>query len=257
VKAAQDTTSSSSDSTHIQGSARGEIDSAGKPGGKISGEYGTTESESASSNAVVGTVKSGGNVNVRTTGDTRLEGTRIESKGDTTIDAGGNVRMDAARNTASASESSMEISGEISAGKSSGGISGSYEESSSSSRSSEAVTGTVDAGGNLTVKSQKDVRLEGTDLSAGKDAKVSADGKVDASAAVSTSESESESFSASGSMQGNKGKKGLRRPPQKDGTTGIAGGGFSSESEKTSTSTEKKTTVKAKGDVTVEEGGQK
>lgn len=252
IKAAQDTNSSSSDSTHIGASVRGEIDAAGKPGGSISGEYGTSESQSAGSNAVVGTIKSGGNVNVTTTGDTRLEGTRIESEGDTTIDAGGSVKMDAARNTSSSSESSMDASGSVSASKGSAGVSGSYDSSSKSASSSEAVTGSVDAGGDLTVRSGKDVVLEGADLSAGQDAKISAGGKVEAADAVSTSESESESLSVSGSLSGSKGSKGQRSAPEKDGMSGAAGGGGSYSSESSSTTTKKASTIKAGNDVKVE-----
>jgi hypothetical protein len=252
MKAAQDTNSSTTSSTHIEASARGEIDASGKPGGKISGEYGTEDAQSQGSTAVVGTVKSGGNINVRTTGDTRLEGTRVESKGDTTLDAGGNVKVDAARTTTSSSGSSFDVKGSVNAGKGYGGASGSIDTSSNSSQSSQAVTGSVAAGGNLTVRSGKDVKLEGADVSAGKDAKITAQGKFDAADAVSTSESESESFSASASIQGNKGNKGARRAGDKDGEVGVGGGGVSSNSEKTSTTTTKKSTVKAKGDVTVE-----
>ena len=255
VKAAHDTTSSSGSSEKIEASVRGEIDSTGSPGGKISGEYATTDSQSASSTAHAGSIKSGGNVTVRTTGDTRLEGTTVQSKGDTTIDAGGNVVMDAARTTASSSGSNSDIKGSVSVGKSYGGVSGSVDTGSNSSSSSQAVTGSVDAGGNLTVHSGKDVKLEGTDLSAGKDAKVSADGKVQATDAVSTSESQSESFSASGSVSGSKGSKGARPAPSKDGDAIVGGGGVSSSSNATSTTTKKKTTVKAKGDATVEGKG--
>ncbi|MEP7244260.1 MAG: hemagglutinin repeat-containing protein [Gammaproteobacteria bacterium] len=243
MKAAQDTTSSTASGTHIEAAVRGEIDASGKPGGKISGEYGTSESQSASSTAVVGTVKTGGSLNVRTSGDTRLEGTQVDSKGDTTIDAGGNVKLDAARDTARSSGSTFDAKGSVSAGKGSGGVSGSLDTSSQSSSSSQAVTGTVNTGGNLTVKSGKDVTLEGADLSAGKDAKISAGGKVDAKAAVSTSESQSESFSASVSASGSKGAS----------PSAAAGGGGSSTSESTSTTTRKDSTIKAMGSVTVEQ----
>lgn len=125
------------------------------------------------------TIKSGGNVSVRTTGDTRLEGTQIQSKGDTTIDAGGNVTLDAARNTSQSASDSLDISGSISASKTSAGGSFSVDTSNANARSSEAVTGSIDAGGNLTVKSGKDVKVEGADLSAGEDATVTAEGKVE------------------------------------------------------------------------------
>jgi filamentous hemagglutinin len=253
IKAAQDTNSSSSDSTHIGASVRGEIDAAGKPGGSISGEYSTSESQSAGSNAVVGTIKSGGDVNVTTTGDTRLEGTKIESAGDTTIDADGSVKMDAARNTESSSGSSMGAAGSVSASKGSGGVSGSYESSSNSASSSEAVTGSVDAGGDLTIRSGKDIVLEGADLSAGKDASISAGGKVEAADAVSTSQSESESLSVSGSISASKGSKGQRSAPEKNGMSGAVGGGGSYSSESSSTTTKKESTIEAGGDVKVEE----
>ena len=60
----------------------------------------------------------------------------------------------------------------------------------------------------------------------------------------------SESLSASASIQGNKGNKGARKAPEKDGEVGLSGGGVSSSSEKSSSTTTKKSTVKAKGKVT-------
>ncbi len=53
------------------------------------------------------------------------------------------------------------------------------------SRKDEAVTGSVSAGGNLSVRSGKDVKVEGADLSAGKDATVKADSKVELKDAIS------------------------------------------------------------------------
>ena len=265
IKAAKDTRTSSESASHIDAGYRGSVDVTGTPSGTLSGGYGDSSKESAESKAVVGTIKSGGNVNVRTTGDTRLEGTQIQSKGDTNIDAGGNVTVDAARNTSSASASSFDATGSVTVGKGNAGVSGTLNTSDSSSKSSQAVTGSVAAGGNLNVRAGKDVKTEGTDLSAGKDAKVSAGGTVDMKDAVSTSESQSESMSASVSLSGSKGsgsgkggKGGSRRTEPGKGDPGnvLGGGGFSSSSDASSTTTSKVSTVKAGGAVAVEEKGK-
>jgi filamentous hemagglutinin family protein len=262
IKAAKDTTTSSESASHIDAGYRGSVDVTGTPSGTLSGGYGDSSKQSAESKAVVGTIKSGGNVNVTTTGNARLEGTQIQSKGDTNIDAGGSVAIDAARNTSSASASSFDVAGSVTVGKGNGGVSGSLSTSDGSSNSSTAVTGSVAAGGNLNVRAGKDVTTEGTDLSAGKDATVSAGGTVDLKDAVSTSESRSESTSASVSVSGSKGsgsgkggRGGTRRTEPGKGDPGnvLSGGGFSSSSEASSTTTSKGSTVKAGGTVTVEE----
>jgi hypothetical protein len=54
-------------------------------------------------------------------------------------------------------------------------------------------------------------------------------------------------------MSGSKGSKGQRSAPEKDGMSGAVGGGGSYSSESTSTTTKKESTIKADGDVKVEE----
>jgi filamentous hemagglutinin len=253
AKAAKNTTRKSESSEYTEAAFRGEVDVSGTPGATISGGYGQSSTGSSSSTAVTGGIKSGGDVTVKTTGDTRLEGTRVQSKGDTTIDAGGNVILDAARNKEQSDSSSLDVSGSVSAAKGSAGGSFSYETSESHSRSDQAVTGSVEAGSNLTVKSGKDVKVEGADLSAGKNATVSADGKVEMKDAVSTSQSESESVSVSGTAEVSGGgkSKGNRRTKTKDGDMPIGGGGGSYESTSTSETTTKQSTIKAGGEVKV------
>jgi len=263
VKAAKDTSQSSSNATHLDVGYRGAVDVTGAPSGTISAGYGDSNSNSASSKAVVGTITSGGNVNVRTKGDTRLEGTKIDSKGETNIDAGGTVQIDAARNTSQAASSSIEMSGSATVGKGQVGMSGRLETQDSTQKKNEAVTGSVNAGGNLNVHAGKDVKTEGTALSAGKDATVNAGGAVEMKDAVSTEQSSSSSLDASlsvsaskGSSSGKGGKGGSTRTEPGKGDPGqvMGGSGLSSSNERSSKTTTQKSTVKAGGSVATTSG---
>jgi filamentous hemagglutinin len=160
--------------------------------------------------------------------------------------------MDAARNSAKKDASSMDVSGSIGVSKTSVGGSFNYSESDEHSRKDEAVTGSVNAGGNLNVRAGKDVKVEGADLSAGKNATVKADGKVELKEAVSAEESSKSSFSASGAAEGGRGSKGGRRTKTGDGEQMLGGGGASYDSSSSSSSTVKKTTVTSGGETKVE-----
>ena len=83
IKAAKDTSTPPESSSHIDAGYRGSVDVTGTPSGTLSGGHGGSSKQSAESKAVVGSIKSGGNVNVKMTGDTRLEGTQIPSRRET------------------------------------------------------------------------------------------------------------------------------------------------------------------------------
>lgn len=157
-------------------------------------------SESSASNAVTGSISSGGNVKVKTSGDTRFEGTNIESAGDTTVEAGGDVRFDAARNTASERSSSTEVEVGVSGStsESKGEKSKSLEASvdvavsNSSASASEAVTGGINSGGKLTVSAGKNASFEGTALQAGGDVALEGENVTISAARSTASESSTE-----------------------------------------------------------------
>ncbi|MCV4639505.1 hemagglutinin repeat-containing protein, partial [Escherichia coli] len=62
--------------------------------------------ESSSSQAVVGGFEAGRNVSIHTDRDLRLEGTNVKAGGSVTLAAGGDLKLDQANDTSSASSSS-------------------------------------------------------------------------------------------------------------------------------------------------------
>jgi filamentous hemagglutinin len=156
----------------------------------------------------VGGIQSGGNITVNTTGDTRLEGTRLRSAGDTSVNAGGNLSIEAARDERSSSASASSVGGEIEVGKGKKGkpqveggkLDASYADASNSS--SNATGASIESGGTVKLSAGKTATLEGTDVTAQKG--VSVDGaKVELKTVQSTQTSEA--FSADISVAASKG----------------------------------------------------
>jgi len=175
---------------------------------EASGGTSDTTTSASSSTALAGSIESGNGITIKTKGDTRLEGTNLAAEGDTTIDAGGKVTMDAARDTSTSSEKSYNVSAGLSLGESSSssGSKGSVSVnaaggfSNADSSSSTATAGSVATGGKLTITSGKTVSLEGTKMEAGGDATVSGKEGVEFTAAKSTSESTSYGVQAGASV---------------------------------------------------------
>lgn len=98
MKAARDTSSSSATSLSVQaevGASRENSDRKGKAEAEAS-------FESANSNqAQVGTISTGGNLSIRSGGNTTLEGTQIDAGGTAQVQAGGNVILQEAVSTSS------------------------------------------------------------------------------------------------------------------------------------------------------------
>ena len=209
-KAAKNTESSSDSSLSVDAAANIGINlgSSGAVEGGVSGGFGAGQASSSSSTAVAGSIQSGGKLTVKTQGDARFEGTDIAAGGDAAVSAGGKLTFDAARNESSSSSdsSNAEMSISVSKSKSAGGseheagleAAGGFSKERESS--SEAVTGRIAAGGNLTLSAGKDMRFEGTAVEGGADTTIAAGGNVDFAAARNTGSSESTSFSASLSM---------------------------------------------------------
>lgn len=206
-KAARNTQTSSASSLSVNAAANVGINlgSSGVVDGGVSGGFGADKAGSAASTAVAGGIQSGGKLTIKTQGDARFEGTGIAAAGDAAISAGGKLAFDAARNERSSSSdsSNAEISLSVSKSKGAGGseseaglaASGGFSKERASS--SEAVTGRVASGGNLTLAAGQDMRFEGTQVAGGGDTRIAAGGNVDFAAARNTSSSESTSFSAS------------------------------------------------------------
>lgn len=196
-KAAANT--STSTSTDSKGQAELKVDIKLK-GGSLGGGYDTSTTKDSSSEAVVGGINAGGNLKINTKGDTRLEGTQLNSGGDTNITTGGNLKVDAARNTQSSSTTGYNVAAEISASKGKGGSSGGIEASGgyndSSSNASQAVVSNIQSGGKLNVKSGGNASFEGTNIASQGDASIAAKGDLAFNAAKDTSSSQSLDVSA-------------------------------------------------------------
>ena len=178
----------------------------------VSAGTSSTKKADTTTTASAGSIESGGNITIKTTGDTRLEGTNLASTGDTSVAAGGNLTFDAARDTTSSSKIAYDASASISTSKSSspgssssgvsGGVSGGF--SKSNAESSTATAGSISSGGKLTLTAGKSASFEGTNLAATGDATISGKDGVTMSAARSTSSSES--FGVRAGVDASKGK---------------------------------------------------
>lgn len=191
-KAAQNTYSSSENSTKAEAEVKASIAIVGNDNSlAASGSGESSNAQESGSDAVAGSIRSGSSLNIRTQGDTRLEGTQIESGGDSSISAGGDVKFDAARSTREASSSSVNASAGFDTGAKSVEAAGGF--SQSKERSSEAVTGSLASGGSLNISAGRNASFEGSNLAAAGDAQIAAGNNVAFNAARSESSSESSS----------------------------------------------------------------
>jgi filamentous hemagglutinin len=232
----------------------------------LSGSREASQSQENASQAVAGGIQSGGKITVNTTGDTRLEGTSLRSAGDTTVNAGGSLSIEAARDERSSSASASSVGGEVEVGKGKKGkpqveggkLDASYAEANNSS--SNAKGASIESGGSVKLSAGKTATLEGTDVTAQKGASV--DGaKVDLKTVQSTQTSDA--FSADISLAASKGdgkkadsggKGGKSSQGDKgDGGQSMAGGSLSASN---STNTQQKGVNVSGGDGGFKVNGQ-
>jgi filamentous hemagglutinin len=177
-KAAKDTFESSSQSSAVDVSLN--IQATVLAGANIDAKVNvSTEvaSESSSgSNAVVGSINSGGGLNITTRGNTRLEGTQISVGGDTNVAAGGDVRIEAARNSFQAESQSVNVSAGFDKDQMSANLNLGVNKSSESG--SEAVVSNINTGGSLNISAGRNMTIEGANIEAGRDAQLAAGGNV-------------------------------------------------------------------------------
>ncbi len=254
-KAAHDTSTSSKNSSKINGEVKVGVDATKAVTGSLSGGYDADRSTDTSDHAVVGGMKSGGNMKVNTKNDAHFEGTNLEAGGDASVKAGGNLTFDAAHDKESHTGSSENASASISASKSKGGgadskgagleAKGGFTNESSSSDT--AVTGGIKSGGKMDLSAGKNATFTGTALESGGDMNVDAKGDVNFNAAKSTSTSESY-----GAEVGIKASKGGKEDGKKKGSSaGIeAEGNYNKEDSTTSTAG----SLKSGGKVNVKSG---
>lgn len=200
--AAKNTASTTSTASNVNAQASAGVSRGTGKGVDVDLAAGTssTEKSSSASNAVAGGIESGGDIIIRTKGDTRLEGTSLAAVGDTTVAAGGNLDFTAARDTTSTSKTAYDASASVSTSnsKGAGGATSSGVDASvaggfskASSDSSTANAGSINTGGKLTLSAGKAASFEGTKMAAGGDASIDAKDGVTISAAKSTANSES------------------------------------------------------------------
>lgn len=270
--AAKDTSTKSSSSRTIEASGKAgagvDATKAVAVDVELAGGIKGASSNESSSTAVTGAIASNGNISIKTTGDARLEGTKLASVGDTTVDAGGKLTYDAARDTSHKDETSYNASGSVttSAGKNALGIgaeaSGGYSKSGSDASTVHIDTDkegnaiqNITTGGNVKVSAGKSASLEGTTIDAGGDTIISGKEGVSLNAARDTSSSYSVSANASLKLAGGTEKE--------DGTTkhsgsieGSASVNVSSEKKSDATAGSIKSggnlTIKSDKDVTLE-----
>ena len=163
-KAARDTTESSSQSADASLSVSSE-----KGGDKAMGlGGGYAQEDGNSSTAQVGGIKSGsGGISISAGNDANFEGTALQSEGNTGIDAGGDVNLRAATNTAT----TKSVGVQAAVGSTSGSegsektdaISGNlgYADKAESSGTSIDSGGTVTIKGNNVVNQEADIKAEG------------------------------------------------------------------------------------------------
>lgn len=202
-KAAQNTSSSTSKSTSAGASVGVDLV---KKEASVGVNYDGSKSSSDSSTAVVGGIQAGGNLSIKTTGDTRLEGTNLSAGGAASVDAGGKVDFAAAKNTASSSDQNVGVAVGVTAGKSGGSGSAAVDYSQSKSSLNEDVAGSIQSGsGPLTIKSGGDANFTGTQISSTQgDVSVAAGGALNFNAAHKVESSSSLAVDVSASASGGK-----------------------------------------------------
>jgi len=184
-KAAANTKNSTSESTNAGGQATVGINATTEATGTASAYGGHSKDASDSSDAVTGSFKAGNNVVIRTKGDTSLEGTKLQAGKNMVIDAGGDVDFKQANNTKNTTSSSEQGSANLSASAcvdmacASGGAGADSRTAKSNENTSKGVAGSVNAGGNIVVKSGGNMTLQGTDLTSGKDTVLDAGKNLD------------------------------------------------------------------------------
>lgn len=183
IQAARDTSSSSSSSKSLNAEVK-----VGTDGASVEAGFEAENAKENASTARTASLNAGGKLNISTTGDARFEGTELNSGGDTTIGAGGNVEFAAARDTSSSSSNNLSLS--VSASEDNEGAQsgeGSIGGGLSRSNSNQARTGSINSGGNLTVTSGGDTTLQGTQVQSAGDTNLSAGGQVRMESAESSS----------------------------------------------------------------------
>ena len=192
---ATDKLKSSESSNGFNVSAGIEVGSSGLKGANVGFGMKNSKESLETSTAQTSTLSSGGKMNIKTAEDIKMQGTNLQSAGDTNIAAGGNVTMEAARNTEKSNNTGFNVGVGLSLdmgtdkAKKSQGINLDAGFATGKTNNNQAVTGSMQSGGNLNIKSGNNVTLEGVEIDAAGKTKVDAAGDVNLKAAESTVDS--------------------------------------------------------------------
>ena len=223
----------------------------------MEGSTDIANAQSSGTEAVTGSINAS-NLNITTKNDVRLEGTEVDVTDSASIDAGGNIELAAAQNTFQASDSSVSVSAEFSLGEQS--ASADVGVNSSQEQSTEAVTGSLNIGGNLSLNSGNDIVMEGTDVAVDGDANVNAANDVTMKAARSTSSSSSNSVEVGvgGSMKKQQLKANVGVSSESASANEADAGSFSANNMTITAGNDvtlEGTAMDAQGDATIAAGG--
>ncbi len=213
--------------------ASGSLQGEGNASAALAGEAGFLQSNTADSErnttAVVAQLNSGGKLNIQTTGDTNLEGTKLSAKNGIDIKAGGNVNVTAAENTTQKTSDAQSEGayGKVTFGAqgtvAGGGAGANFNKSNSNETSSNAVVASLNAGqGGLSISSGNNVTLEGTKASGQGALNINAKNNINITAATSTTSSNSSSLATSLDVSVDGKKKGLEAAAAISGEIGSS-----------------------------------
>lgn len=159
---------------------------------KGSGQGSYSSSQSASSNAVTGSIQSAGGVSIKVNNDASYQGAAINGgSGQASIQAGGKLALTQADNTGSSQQRTVGAS--VGVGISTSPIDGGNQlggsgnlavnKQQSQASGSQAVTGSVQSAGGIALTSGNGLTVQGGSLASGGDIKLQSDGKVSLQAA--------------------------------------------------------------------------
>jgi filamentous hemagglutinin len=127
--------------------------SASKGGIGAAASAGYSQEDSTSSKAQTGSIKAGsGGISISAGKDVGFEGTALKSEGDTSIDAGGNVILKAAKNTETTTSFGVEASIGAEVGKKGSAIEGSIGGSAAYANKVGSDATSIESGGKVSIK---------------------------------------------------------------------------------------------------------
>lgn len=177
----------------------GSVGASASAGIKASYEGSLENESSTTKTAVTSKYKASGSITSKSTESTTLIGTQFEAGKDITIE-GGTIDYQAARDSQTDTSTKHDMAAEVKVGiYGAKGPSGeaSYNGETESESSSTAKTGSINANGNIKIKTTKgDATFEGTNIESKEKVDIQSAGSVNFNAAYDTTESSGQNISA-------------------------------------------------------------